>query len=44
VGGEHFRAQADFGGPAEVRAWLASIATGLEARLGARGPAEPSAR
>jgi trehalose 6-phosphate phosphatase len=44
VGGEHFRAQADFGGPAEVLAWLASIATGPEARHGARGPAEPSAR
>lgn len=44
VGGEHFRARADFGGPAEVRAWLASLAAGPKARCGARGPAEPPAR
>jgi hypothetical protein len=32
VASEHFKEQADFEGPADVRAWLASMADGLEAR------------
>jgi trehalose 6-phosphate phosphatase len=32
VAGEHFKGQADFEGPADVRTWLASMADGLEAR------------
>ena len=39
---EHFRGQADFKGPLEVRAWLASIANGLEAHPAPRRRAEPS--
>ena len=42
VAGEHFRGQADFKGPHEVRAWLASIANGLEAHPAPRRRAEPS--
>jgi trehalose 6-phosphate phosphatase len=30
VAGEHFKGQADFQGPADVRRWLASMATSLE--------------
>jgi trehalose 6-phosphate phosphatase len=32
VGGEHFKGLADFEGPADVRAWLASMAARLEGR------------
>ena len=32
VAGEHFRGQADFEGPANVRAWLAAMADQLEAK------------
>lgn len=42
VGGEHFGGEADFTGPAQVRAWLASIASGL--RPAPRRRAEPSSR
>jgi trehalose 6-phosphate phosphatase len=36
VAGEHFKNKPDFAGPAAVRAWLAAMAGGLEARQGAR--------
>ena len=42
VAGEHFRGQADFEGPHAVRAWLASIANGLQAHPAPRRRAEPS--
>jgi trehalose 6-phosphate phosphatase len=34
VAGEHFNGKADFTGPADVRAWLATMADALEARAG----------
>jgi hypothetical protein len=34
VAGEHFREQADFTNPSDVRAWLAALADQLEADPG----------